>query len=88
METPVTRVLATASRAIVFGGIFLLPFVPFVFLNTLYFPYITEKTIFFRAVVEVVFSSWLILIALDRSFSLRVSPILIAFTVFIKTRSA
>lgn len=83
MKTSVARTLTTISKAIVFGGVFMLPFVPLVFLNTLYFPYITEKTIFFRAIVEVVFSFWLLLIALDRSFSMRFSPVIIATTVFV-----
>ena len=83
MKTSIARTLAIISKAIVFGGIFMLPFVPLVFLNTLYFPYITEKTIFFRAIVEIVFIFWLVLIALDRSFSLRRSPVIIATTAFV-----
>ena len=83
MKTQAARTLAILAKAIVFGGIFMLPFVPFVFLNTLYFPYITEKTIFFRAIVEIVFFFWLLLVALDRSFSLRFSPIVIVTTVFV-----
>ncbi len=83
MKTPVARTLTILSKAIVFGGIFMLPLVPLVFLDTLYFPYITEKTLFFRAIVEIVFLFWLLLIALDRSFSLRFSPVIIATTVFV-----
>ena len=88
MKTSVTSTLTLLSKAVVFGGIFMLPFVPLVFLNTLYFPYITEKTIFFRAVVEIVFFFWLLLIALDRSFSLRFSPVIIAVTVFVAVLAA
>ena len=88
MKTSLAPTLTVLSKAIVFGGIFMLPFVPLVFLNTLYFPYITEKTIFFRAIVEIIFFFWLLLIALDRSFSLRFSPVIIAVTVFVAVLAA
>ncbi len=45
----------------ILGGLFLIPFVPFVISSTMFFPFITGKTFAFRILAEVLFGAYLIL---------------------------
>jgi tetratricopeptide (TPR) repeat protein len=49
-------------------AIFLLPFVPLIVSDSLFFPFITGKNFAFRILAEVAFLSWLILAVRDRSY--------------------
>lgn len=67
------------ARWVVLGGVFLLPFLPLVVANSLFFPFITGKNFFFRIIVEVVFAAWIILALLDARYRPRFSYILAGF---------
>ncbi|HEY4502330.1 MAG TPA: O-antigen ligase family protein [Candidatus Paceibacterota bacterium] len=48
-------------RGAIIAGVFVLPFVPFVVMNSMFFPFITGKNFLFRIVTEIIFSLWVIL---------------------------
>ncbi len=50
----------------IIGGLFLIPFIPFVVANSMFFPFITGKNFVFRILVEIVFGLW-VLLALKNS---------------------
>lgn len=64
------------ARWIALGGIFLLPFLPLVVTNSLFFPFITGKNFLFRIVVEVIFAAWVVLACYDVKYRPRFSYIL------------
>lgn len=65
-------------RNLIIAGIFVLPFLPLVFIEPFIFPFITGKSFLFRILVELVFGAWLILILLDKRYRLKISLILIS----------
>lgn len=66
-------------RGIVLTGIFFVPFLPLVVSNSLFFPFITGKNFAFRIIVEIIFSSWILLALIDRSYRPKFTWILGAF---------
>jgi len=48
-------------RNALIGGVFVIPFIPLMVTNFLFFPYITGKNFTFRIIVELLFGGWLIL---------------------------
>ena len=63
---------------VVFGGAFLVLFLPTVVSESMYFPFITGKNFSFRIIVEIVFASWVVLALLDAQYRPRLSWILIS----------
>lgn len=55
-------------RKIIIGGLFLVPFLPFVVSGSLFFPFITGKNFAFRIIVEILFALWLILVFFDKNY--------------------
>lgn len=53
-------------RYIIYGGIFLVPFIPWIVASSSYFPFITGKNFIFRVIVEIIFALWAILILRDK----------------------
>jgi O-antigen ligase/tetratricopeptide (TPR) repeat protein len=70
-------------RGVVLTGIFLVPFLPLVVADSLFFPFITGKNFAFRILVEVIFASWVVLAFLDRSYRPKFSWVLGAFLWFV-----
>ncbi|MGB3921677.1 MAG: O-antigen ligase family protein, partial [Minisyncoccia bacterium] len=70
-------------RKIVFVGLFLVPFVPFLFSSSLFFPFITTKAFAWRIIVEVVFAAWLVLALLDANYRPKRSLILYSILAFL-----
>ena len=70
-------------RYIVLGGVFLLPIIPFIVANSMFFPFITGKNFFFRIVTEIVFGSWVILALRDLAYRPKRSWIIGSFSAFI-----
>ncbi|MBX4181446.1 O-antigen ligase family protein [Candidatus Parcubacteria bacterium] len=70
-------------RTIVLGGLFLIPFVPFLVSSSFFFPFITTKAFAWRFIVEIVFACWLILALLDKAYRPKRSPILYAVGLFL-----
>lgn len=69
-------------RLVVFGGLFIIPFLTLVVTDNLFFPYITGKNFAFRIIVEGLLASWFILALLDVRYRPKFSYILATFTMF------
>ncbi|MFA6273135.1 MAG: O-antigen ligase family protein [Candidatus Paceibacterota bacterium] len=69
-------------RWVALGGIFLVPFVPLVIANNLFFPFITGKAFVFRILVMIAAGAWLILALRDEDYRPKNSWILKALVVF------
>ncbi len=70
-------------QGLVYGGLFLVLFLPLLVTDSLFFPFITGKNFFFRIIVEIVFSAWILLALIDARYRPKFSWILVTFTVFI-----
>lgn len=66
-------------KVIVFGGLFLIPFLPVYVENNFFFPFITGKNFAFRIIIEIVFASWVLLSLYDSKYRPKFSWILAAF---------
>lgn len=66
-------------KALVFGGLFLIPFLPLYVENNFFFPFITGKNFAFRIIVEIVFASWILLALTEVKYRPKFSWILPAF---------
>lgn len=72
-----------ALRNVIVGGIFLLPFLPLIVADGLFFPFITGKNFFFRSVVEILLALWAILALRNPEYRPRLSGITISVAVFV-----
>ena len=72
-----------ALRYVAIGGIFLLPFVPLIVSNSMFFPFITGKNFFFRIVVEIIFAAWILLALSDERYRPRFSWIFVLLSAFV-----
>lgn len=70
-------------KAIVFGGIFVVPFLVLNVQNDMFFPYITGKNFLFRIIVECIFAGWVILALYEPQYRPKFSWILSSFTAFL-----
>ncbi len=70
-------------RFIILGGLFTVPFIPFVVTGSLFFPFITGKNFLFRIIVEIIGVAWLALALRDVTYRPKKSLILWAFTAFV-----
>ena len=68
---------------IVLGGLFLIPIIPFIVFNDLFFPFITGKAFVFRIIIELAFGAWIILTLTDISYRPKRSWLLYTFAIFI-----
>ncbi len=79
--------LMTMSRnslkAVIFTGLFLIPFVPFLVSSSLFFPFITTKAFAFRTIVEVIFATWALLALTAPEYRLKKSYIVYALGAFL-----
>lgn len=64
------------------GGVFLVPFIPLIVANEMLFPFIVGKNFSFRIIVEILFGVWLLLAYWDTSYRPKISVVLITATVF------
>lgn len=67
------------SKWIVYGGVFLIPFIPLFISNSLFFPFITGKNFAFRILVEIVFAAWIVLACYESQYRPKFSWILGSF---------
>ena len=63
--------------------LFPMPFWPFNFTDSFFFPFITGKAFYFRILVEVAFFSWVILAFLDQKYRPKFAPLNIGITLFV-----
>jgi tetratricopeptide (TPR) repeat protein/O-antigen ligase len=64
-------------------GIFLIPFIPFVISDTMFFPFITGKNFAFRILVELLLGGWAILAVFDKAYRPKFSWLLISILSFV-----
>jgi O-antigen ligase/tetratricopeptide (TPR) repeat protein len=70
-------------KGIIFTGLFLVPFVPFLMSGHFFFPYITLKAFTFRIIVEIIFASWLLYMLVEPEARPRRSLLLYALGAFL-----
>lgn len=64
MSNDINKIL----RNVIIGGLFIVPFLPFVISSTMFFPFITGKNFTFRVVIQILFALWLVLVSFDRKY--------------------
>lgn len=72
-----------ALRYIIYIGLFLVPFTPLIVAESLFFPFITGKAFFFRAIVTVVVLAFSVLALRNSEYRPKYSHILGALSVFL-----
>ena len=75
--------LNTILRNVIIGGIFVLPFIPFIVSKSMFFPFITGKNFAFRIIVEIIFAGWIVLAWREAQYRLRFSWIFAALTALV-----
>ncbi len=68
-------------RVVVYGGLFLIPFLTLLVTESLFFPYITGKNFAFRIIIEIVLACWIVLALFDAQYRPRFSWILTTFSI-------
>ncbi|MEK7579299.1 MAG: O-antigen ligase family protein [Patescibacteria group bacterium] len=74
--------LSKILRFTVLGGVFLLPFIPLLVTESMFFPFISGKNFTFRIIVEIILAAWLGLMLVDHEYRPKRSWIFIAMAVF------
>lgn len=67
-------------KTLVFGGLFLIPFLTLYVENDYFFPFITGKNFAFRIIVEIVFALWVLLALFDRKYRPKFSWVLVSMS--------
>lgn len=70
-------------KYIVFGGLFVVPFIPLIIANSLFFPFIVGKAFAFRFIVEIIFGIWVILAIRDQSYRPKFSWLFTSILLFL-----
>ena len=70
-------------KYLLIGGIFIIPFIPFVISSTMFFPFITGKNFLFRILVELLLGGWAILAVFDKAYRPKFSWLLISVLSFV-----
>lgn len=70
-------------KKIIFVGLFLVPFIPFLVSGEFFFPFISTKAFAWRVIVEIIFGAWAIIALIDSEYRLKKSPILYAVLGFL-----
>lgn len=69
-------------KGVMYVGLFIIPIIPLIVTDSLFFPFITGKNFTFRIVVEIVFVAWALLAVLDERYRPRFSWLLVGFSAF------
>jgi len=75
--------MTKAAKWVVFGALFIIPFLPLYVANELFFPFITGKGFAFRILVEIAFGAWVALAFLDKQYRPKFSWTFVIFTALI-----
>jgi O-antigen ligase/tetratricopeptide (TPR) repeat protein len=70
-------------KAIVFGGLFLVPLLTFYVANSNFFPFITGKNFWFRIIVDITVAAWILLALYDVKYRPKFSWIFASFSVLL-----
>ncbi|MFC1756662.1 O-antigen ligase family protein [Patescibacteria group bacterium] len=62
------------------AGLFILPLLCLIVVESLFFPFITGKNFFFRIIVEILLLLWVFVMVFDSKYRPRISPILISLS--------
>ena len=65
------------------GSAFLIPFLAFVVVNDMFFPYIVGKNFGFRILVEIMFGAWIVLAYIDEQYRPKLSYLLAAIAALV-----
>ena len=60
---------------VMYGSVFMVPFVLLIVSGSMFFPYITGKNFAFRILVEIGFTAWVLLMLIDQAYRPRLSYI-------------
>ncbi len=71
------------ANAVIVVGFVLVPFIPFIIIDSTFFPYIVGKNFAFRVVVEIMLAAYLVLAVVDPAYRPRKSYLLGAFVTFL-----
>ncbi len=74
--------LHKTARLTALGALFLLPVIPFLVADSMFFPYIAGKAFALRIFIEIALAAWLVLALIDVEYRPKRSWILIAMTIF------
>jgi len=75
--------IAAASRWIVLGALFVIPFLVLYVSSTLFFPFITGKGFAFRILVEIAFAAWILLAAVEPKYRPKFSWTFVLYGAFV-----
>lgn len=75
--------LNTILRYGIIGGLFVVPFLPFVITSSMFFPFISGKNFLFRALMEIVAGLWIVLALRDSAYRPRPSVLLFSLLAFL-----
>ncbi|MEY3783767.1 MAG: hypothetical protein RLZZ230_89 [Candidatus Parcubacteria bacterium] len=70
-------------KAVVYAGLFAVPFLTLYVENNYFFPYITGKNFWFRIIVDVVFAAWFILALYEVKYRPKISGIVWSFGILL-----
>lgn len=70
-------------KKIITGGLFLIPFLPFIVSGSLFFPFITGKNFAFRIIIEILFALWLVLVIFDKKYLPKKNNLFLAVSAFV-----
>ena len=70
-------------KYIIYSGLFLVPLVPLVVADSLFFPFITGKNFAFRIITEIVVGAWAVLAIRNKNYRPKFSWLLINFIAFV-----
>mgnify|MGYP001591101213 CR=1 FL=1 len=70
-------------KYLIYGGLFLLPFIPLIISSSMYFPFITGKNFTFRILAEIIIGLWAILAVRDAKYRPKFSFISYAVLAFV-----
>ena len=65
------------------GSIFIIPFISFIVINDMFFPFIVGKNFAFRILVEMMFGAWIALAVIDEQYRPKISTIVKALVFFV-----
>ncbi len=74
--------IKSITRFMSLAALFLVPFFSLIVANSFFFPFITGKAFYFRALVEIAFASWVVLAFLDAKYRPKLNALTVGITVF------
>lgn len=70
-------------QRVIFAGLFLVPFIPFLVSSSFFFPFIVFKAFTWRLIIEIIFVAWIVLALLEPEYRPRKSLVLYCLLTFL-----